>query len=59
MVNFNLNLASIVGIALVIGGAALYAVRTVRPELARDYDIFFCCRCAFERRNLLLSRLAL
>jgi len=41
MVNFNLNLASIVGIALVIGGAALYAVRTVRPELARDYDIFF------------------
>ena len=41
MVNFNLNLASIVGIALVIGGAALYAVRTVWPELARDYDIFF------------------
>jgi hypothetical protein len=41
MVNFSLNLASIVGIALVIGGIGLYAVRSWRPELSRDYDLFF------------------
>lgn len=41
MVNFSLNLASIVGIALAIGGVGLYAVRSWRPELSRDYDLFF------------------
>lgn len=41
MVNFSLNLASLVGIALAIGGIGLYFVRTVRPELSRDYDLFF------------------
>ena len=41
MVNFSLNLASIVGIALVVGGIGLYAVRSWRPELSRDYDLFF------------------
>jgi hypothetical protein len=41
MVNFSLNLASIVGIALAIGGIGLYAVRSWRPELSRDYDLFF------------------
>ncbi len=41
MVNFQLNLASMVGIVLAVGGAALYAVRSVREELSRDYDIFF------------------
>jgi len=41
MVNFQLNLASIVGIVLAVGGAALYGVRSVKPELSRDYDIFF------------------
>jgi hypothetical protein len=41
MVNFSLNLASIVGIAIAIGGALLYAVRSWRPELSRDYDLFF------------------
>ncbi|WP_199246518.1 Ycf66 family protein [[Phormidium] sp. ETS-05] len=41
MVNFSLNLASLVGIALAIGGVGLYFVRSVRPELSRDYDLFF------------------
>jgi hypothetical protein len=41
MVNFSLNLASIVGIAIAIGGAGLYAVRSWRPELSRDTDLFF------------------
>jgi hypothetical protein len=33
--------SSFLGIALVIAGAALYALRSLRPALARDYDIFF------------------
>jgi Ycf66 protein N-terminus len=41
MVNFNFNLASISGIVLAVGGAALYLVRSARPELSRDHDIFF------------------
>jgi hypothetical protein len=41
MVNFQFNLASISGIILAVGGAALYAVRSARPELSRDHDIFF------------------
>lgn len=41
MVNFSLNLASIVGIAIAIGGAMLYAIRSWRPELSRDTDLFF------------------
>jgi hypothetical protein len=41
MVNFQFNLASISGIALAVGGASLYAVRSFRPQLARDSDIFF------------------
>lgn len=41
MVNFSLNLASIVGISIAIGGAMLYAVRSWRPELSRDTDLFF------------------
>ena len=41
MVNFQFNLASISGILLAVGGAGLYAVRSFRPELSRDSDIFF------------------
>jgi len=41
MVNFGLNSASILGIVLAVAGAALYFMRSVRPELARDQDIFF------------------
>ncbi|ELR96686.1 Ycf66 family protein [Gloeocapsa sp. PCC 73106] len=41
MVNFGLNSASILGIFLAVAGAALYFIRSVRPELSRDHDIFF------------------
>jgi hypothetical protein len=40
-VNFGTNSASILGIFLAVGGAALYFLRSVRPELSRDQDIFF------------------
>ncbi|BAB72899.1 Ycf66 family protein [Anabaena sp. FACHB-709] len=40
-VNFGTNSASILGIFLAVAGAALYFLRTVRPELSRDQDIFF------------------
>ncbi|MEH2403985.1 MAG: Ycf66 family protein [Nostoc sp.] len=40
-VNFGANSASILGIFLAVAGAALYFLRTVRPELSRDQDIFF------------------
>ncbi|MBW4441226.1 MAG: hypothetical protein KME10_08350 [Plectolyngbya sp. WJT66-NPBG17] len=41
MVNFQFNLASISGMILAVGGASLYAVRSFRPQIARDTDIFF------------------
>jgi len=41
MVNFGLNAAAILGIFLTVAGAGLFFLRSVRPELARDYDIFF------------------
>ena len=41
MVNASLNWASIVGIVLAVGGVLLYALRTIRPALSRDYDVFF------------------
>ncbi len=41
MVNFGLNSASILGIFLAVAGAGLYFMRSIRPELARDHDIFF------------------
>jgi hypothetical protein len=40
-VNFGANSASVLGIFLAVSGAALYFLRTVRPELSRDQDIFF------------------
>lgn len=41
MVNFGLNSASILGLFLAVAGASLYFIRSVRPELSRDHDIFF------------------
>ena len=41
MVNFGFGAASILGIILAVAGAALYFLRSVRPELSRDHDIFF------------------
>ena len=41
MVNFALNPASLVGILLALSGVGLYALRSYRPRLARDHDIFF------------------
>lgn len=41
MVNFGLNSASLLGIFLAVAGASLYFLRTVKPELSRDQDIFF------------------
>ncbi len=41
MVNASLNWASIVGIALAVCGAGLYFMRSFKPALARDYDVFF------------------
>ncbi|MFM8543635.1 MAG: Ycf66 family protein [Vulcanococcus sp.] len=41
MVNASLNWASIVGIVLAVGGALLYSMRSFKPALARDYDVFF------------------
>lgn len=40
-VNFGTNSASILGIFLAVAGASLYFLRSVRPELSRDQDIFF------------------
>lgn len=41
MVNFSLNPGSFLGIMLAVAGAALYLLRSQRPALARDHDIFF------------------
>ncbi len=45
IVNVGLGPAGILGIGLAVGGAALYFLRSVRPELARDHDIFFAAVC--------------
>ncbi len=41
MVNLGLNPASLLGIALASAGLGLYVLRSIRPELSRDHDIFF------------------
>lgn len=41
MVNVGLNPGTMLGIILFAAGAGLYFMRSVRPELARDHDIFF------------------
>lgn len=38
-VNFGGNPAALLGIALAVSGAGLYFLRSVRPQVARDYDI--------------------
>lgn len=41
MVNFGFNSASVLGIILALAGAGLYLMRSLRPEVSRDHDIFF------------------
>jgi Ycf66 protein N-terminus len=41
MVNLGLNWSSLLGIILAVAGAGLYFLRSWRPKLARDHDIFF------------------
>ena len=41
MVNTSLNWVSIIGIVLMIGGALLFSLRTYKPALSRDTDVFF------------------
>ncbi|MBP0009465.1 Ycf66 family protein [Roseofilum sp. Belize Diploria] len=41
MVNIGLNPGAMLGVVLFGAGAGLYFLRSVRPELARDHDIFF------------------
>lgn len=41
MVNFGFNSASVLGIFLALAGAGLYLLRSIRPEVSRDHDIFF------------------
>jgi len=41
IVNVGFGPAGILGIAVAVSGAALYFLRSVRPELSRDHDIFF------------------
>lgn len=40
-INASLNFSAILGISLAGSGIALYALRSMRPKLARDQDIFF------------------
>ncbi|MBW4662758.1 MAG: hypothetical protein KME01_00910 [Chroococcus sp. CMT-3BRIN-NPC107] len=40
-VNFGGGTHTLLGILLAVAGAALYFLRSVRPELSRDHDIFF------------------
>lgn len=40
-VNIISNASSLVGVGLALSGVALYFLRSVRPGLARDHDIFF------------------
>lgn len=41
MVNVGLNWSSVLGATLAASGLALYFLRSMRPKLARDHDIFF------------------
>lgn len=41
MINANFNLASITGIVIAVAGAGLYALRSLRPEISKDHDLFF------------------
>lgn len=41
MLNWSLGLGGVLGVAIALSGVALYFLRTMRPNLARDHDIFF------------------
>lgn len=41
MVNFGFNSASVLGIVLILAGAGLYLMRSLKPDVSRDHDIFF------------------
>jgi Ycf66 protein N-terminus len=41
MLNFGQSFATFLGLALAAAGVGLYFLRSLRPELARDHDIFF------------------
>jgi Ycf66 protein N-terminus len=41
MLNFGQSFATFLGLALAAAGVGLYFLRSIRPELARDHDIFF------------------
>ncbi|MGF1513160.1 MAG: Ycf66 family protein [Elainellaceae cyanobacterium] len=41
MINIGGGPAFILGVAMILAGVALYALRSMRPELSRDHDIFF------------------
>lgn len=41
IVNVGFGPAGLLGITVAVAGAALYFLRSIRPELARDHDIFF------------------
>jgi len=42
MINISFSPNIILGIILIIGVTLLYLLRLVKPEVARDEDIFFC-----------------
>lgn len=41
LVNVDFGPGTLLGMVLIGSGIALYQVRTVRPEIARDFDVFF------------------
>lgn len=41
MLNWSLGFGGVLGIILALSGVGLYFLRTLRPNLARDHDIFF------------------
>lgn len=41
MINLGFGFPALMGVALFLGGVSLYFIRTWRPKLARDHDIFF------------------
>jgi hypothetical protein len=41
MVNLGFGLGTFLGIGIALAGVGLYFLRTLRPNLARDHDIFF------------------
>ena len=41
LVNVDFGPGTVLGLLLIGSGVALYQVRTVRPEVSRDYDVFF------------------